>query len=589
MACQGGVAWAASGFETGVAWLRLLHYERQGDGYRSGIDSPEFFLAPEGPNDPAAELRALTETARSSPAALAALTCRFPARVLYLKEHGAPDLPFEPCPELRHWYETLDGDAVSVLFASQYAGNPASRFGHTFLHFARPVTYGSQRLGTADAIVSYAASIGDVGPLTYAFKGLFGGFQGYFSVSTLTQTLKEYADMEDRSLWDYRLRLTRDQRDRLIYHLYELRKQWAWYWFTLQNCSYELLAALAAAVPELDMLDRFRMYFLPVEVLQGLMEANLVESVHYYPSSGDEFRLAAARLDAADRERFRVALATGELGSAGVEVLDALIFYADYRQAADKAFLPHIAALKERAMTRRATLPRGIPAPPPAPPTAPPHRTWPLGRLGIGAGQGRALLRARPLIHDLLNSDEGLTPGEELSLLDLSLAYSPTERRAEVANFVAFRSVVLRPVTFERLPMSWDLALEGRPTSIFGARRPWIRADARVGWTAGTDDRSMLVYGLVSAAAFARLQAPIVAGPRAHLGVLIGGDRAKIHLVHRAMLGVTGLPNRVQIRTTEAGFAVYWAPRLQLDLTGWEERWAAGRERDVAVMLSRFF
>ena len=204
-------------------------------------------------------------TASQTADGLAALTCRFPARVLFLKAHVDPTIPFEPCQAVKEWYGTLAARTVSVLFASQYTGNPASRFGHTFLHFAKGTPYGQRRLAAADPIVSYAAKTGEVSALSYAWNGIFGGFKGTYSVSTLAEIRDEYANMEDRNLWDYELNFTVDEVDRLIYHLYELRNSWSWYWFTMENCSFQLAAALEAARPNLDVLGRFRFYFLPLD------------------------------------------------------------------------------------------------------------------------------------------------------------------------------------------------------------------------------------------------------------------------------------------------------------------------------------
>jgi hypothetical protein len=88
-------------------WLRLLHVGK--DGRHSEIHSPDFFLAPDGPGNPQAELTA-TLQALQAPAlgsdADAHARCRFPARALWLQRHGALPGSIPPhaaCPRLAAW------------------------------------------------------------------------------------------------------------------------------------------------------------------------------------------------------------------------------------------------------------------------------------------------------------------------------------------------------------------------------------------------------------------------------------------------------------------------------------------------------
>ncbi len=113
-------------------WLRLLHV---GQGRRSEIHSPEFFLSPDGATDPQAELRA-TLQALLSPAsgdADSQARCRFPARALWLAQQRilpAGPLPHAACPRLAAWARIERLRSVSLLLVSGYFGNPASSFGH---------------------------------------------------------------------------------------------------------------------------------------------------------------------------------------------------------------------------------------------------------------------------------------------------------------------------------------------------------------------------------------------------------------------------------------------------------------------------
>ncbi len=87
----GAAPWIARARDTRLAedlgWLRLGHWRKGLGGWKSEVDGREFFLAPRGKTDPAAELAATLEGLFSpGPFAdeLADPFCRFPARVQFL-------------------------------------------------------------------------------------------------------------------------------------------------------------------------------------------------------------------------------------------------------------------------------------------------------------------------------------------------------------------------------------------------------------------------------------------------------------------------------------------------------------------------
>jgi len=121
-------------------WLRLIHYKTGFFGTsRSEVTPGEFFLAPTGTMDPEAELVA-TLAAFLAPVVSGLedehALCRFPARRAWLESRL--DLTRRGisirCPALDDALGRVDATGVSLVYASTYLGNPASAFGHTFLH-----------------------------------------------------------------------------------------------------------------------------------------------------------------------------------------------------------------------------------------------------------------------------------------------------------------------------------------------------------------------------------------------------------------------------------------------------------------------
>jgi hypothetical protein len=307
-------AHASSGSESALAsarvmnlarspeWLRLVHYRTTSwGGVASDVDGREFFLASRGKEDPEAELDA-TIRAFYMPAIAGKddehAVCRFPARFLWLNERLRFEGRLEPpaCDALGR-YGASSVEAVSVVYASNYLDNPASAFGHTFLHLKRRNPAGSpQSNDRADYGIDYTATPDTTNPLLYAFKGLTGMFPGYIRLHSFEYKLREYGNYEARDLWEYDLVLTRSEVNLLALHLWELAAAHIDFFYLTGNCSFQIIAALEAAAARLDLLAHVRAPVNPADTIKALVSVpGLVSGVAYRPSLRSQSR-ALARL-----------------------------------------------------------------------------------------------------------------------------------------------------------------------------------------------------------------------------------------------------------------------------------------------------
>ena len=291
-------------------WDILLFYKPAAGGRKSLVDDPRFFLAPDGKNDPGAELSATLETffddTLSPPA-----RCRFPARYEWLKGTLPIDetrLPATECPRLDNTLRTINAKSASLIFSSGHMNAPASMFGHTFLRLDGD--YESPLLSYA---VNYAATIDRKdGGVAYAFKGLFGFYPGYFSILPYYTKVREYASMEQRDLWEYRTNLTEAEVRRMTLHVLEMEGIYSDYYFLDENCSYELLFLLEAARPSVDLTDRHRGFFVtPIDTLRSVLAAGLIDNVVFRSSEARKIRRKAEGADPAEIDLAK-ALASGD-------------------------------------------------------------------------------------------------------------------------------------------------------------------------------------------------------------------------------------------------------------------------------------
>lgn len=277
-------------------WEVLLHYKKTVTGYESLIDDPKFFLSPDGKIDPRKELEATLKAFfqdenldDSHP------RCRFVARYEWLKKELDIDesrLPSVSCAEFHEAYGKIKPKSAVLVFPSAYINGPASTFGHTLIRIDSD--YQSKLLSYA---ATYGANADDTNGMLYAFKGIFGYYNGYFAILPYYEKIKEYNDLEQRDIWEYRLNLTEEEVSRMLLHLWELRNIYSYYYFFDENCSYTLLFLFEAARPSLHLTDEFRLWVIPIDTLRAVKDEGMVENAQYRPSKGTRIRHIVSLLD----------------------------------------------------------------------------------------------------------------------------------------------------------------------------------------------------------------------------------------------------------------------------------------------------
>lgn len=268
-------------------WLRLLH-AREG---RGEILDAEFYLSPEGRDDPQAELQA-TLLALSSPwsdgQADQHPRCRFPARYHWLASRL--ELPgYRPrdsrCARFEAWARLDHLRSISLLEVSGYFGNPASSFGHALLRLDSDAP--DSVAGLLDTSVNFGAMVPpDEWALVYVWKGLTGGYRSGFSDRLFHSHDQTYARNEFRDLWQFELDLNGDQRQLVVEHLWEVIGRKFTYYFLSENCAWRIgeLVELAVAQPILPASPQ--PWFPPIELFFALQrQPGLVRAVRPMPSA----------------------------------------------------------------------------------------------------------------------------------------------------------------------------------------------------------------------------------------------------------------------------------------------------------------
>jgi hypothetical protein len=457
-------------------WQVLLHYQPRlwSGGIESQVDDPVFFLSPSGKFDPQAELDATLASFFAPPDQEEGAEhpqCKFIARYQWLKQElgfDAEYLPEYACPQFDDWVAEMDPDAVTLVFPAAYLNNPASMFGHTLLRIDSNKRSTQTRL--LDFTVNYAADTQEKPGLSYAMKGLFGGYEGSFSVEPYYAQVKRYGDIENRDIWEYHLNLSHEEVLRMLMHTWELRSAGLDYYFLDENCSYQLLSLLEAARPSMHLLDQFGLWAIPADTVRAVAnEDDLISFATFRPSRRTVLQARANQLDPTlqniakcigdDRCQVDAVTQRGLSPLDQAKVLELVMEYKSYRYAVQNKDTTGNDSRLMQILTYRSKL--DVPPQTPRieePPTRPDqgHRS---GRAEISYGyendQHFFQLGLRPALHDLVDPSGGYIDGAKLEFFDAAGRYYVRDDKLvlEYLDFVDIMSIPTRDRFIK--PWSW--------------------------------------------------------------------------------------------------------------------------------------
>lgn len=472
-------------------WLNLVHYKKTWTGYLAQADGVASYLAPTGKADPAAELEETLAQFRAvkPPYTKDSVVCRFPARYNWLKEKF-PELVLDPlkeCEDFRGFSTKINARSVSLIFSSYFINSPASAFGHTFLRF-NSATHRQDDQDQAELLdygINYAAVMDTDNALVYATKSMLGLFPGTFTAIPYYYKVREYNDFESRDLWEYKLRFTQPQIDRMVEHLWELGPTHFDYKFFTENCSYHVLGLLEVGNPNLNLTGRLpSLYVIPIDTIRVLVEEpDLVLGSRYRPSvlsrleartarsSQTELNLVRSLVDDPAKAEEKLSAVTDQKKRA--ELLDAAVDGFDFLNAQDLVYKPkETNARRHQLLVQRALADHVsetldlTPSPENHPENGHRSQRWGTG-LGYRDGEGTfATASLRFALHDLLDPLPGQPTFSEIHFAGITGRLQQQGHgegvRGHLDNLDFFRVSSFQPVTAWQNSFSWTAKLGAR-------------------------------------------------------------------------------------------------------------------------------
>ena len=460
-------------------WHLLLHYRPNLlEGWTSEVDDPNFFLAPDGKTNPQAELEAtlrsfFSETPRGKSQQVP--QCGFPARFHWLTTQlgiALNQLPKFSCDKFHTWLKELNPEGISLIFPSAYMNNPASMFGHSFLRIDQKGQTEQTRI--LAYTINYAAEVPPNAGIEFAYKGLFGGYKGYFMSPPYYLKVKEYRDMENRDIWEYQLNFSEGQVLKLLRHVWELGDVYFDYFFLKENCAYHILSLLEIAKPEMHLTDQFMLWTVPADTIRLLTgQHDLVLETTYRPSHHTQIKRKSERLSNEQREMLQDLVSkTSTVTHSSLQglkkekqayLLDLALDYIQYKRATDREAYKVLEAHNKGLLLARSSL--GIKSPRFSilPFTTPPETGHGTSRASAGFGWRQDEIfeevNIRTGYHDWLDPDPGFTPDAQIKLTSATFRHYEKRDQYRLEEFVLADIASLAPIDSLFHAPSWKFKL----------------------------------------------------------------------------------------------------------------------------------
>lgn len=464
---------AVANFAENPQWLALGHYRPHWlSGWRSSIDSDNFFLAADGKDNPAAELFAtikLFEDGKDIEK-----ICLFPARYKILRRQGLVSADFPNCAEYEQFRRDLRPAGVTVLFTDAYMNNPSSLFGHTLLRIDTTL---EQTQMTAHG-ANYGAFTNDENGVLFAVYGLTGGYYGGWTVKPYYDILNMYNNLENRDIWELKLNFSADELDTMVAHLWEAGHTETRYYFFTKNCSYMIMELLDAVRPNLHLADKFPLQAIPLDTFKAVYRSHgLAGEVNYRPSRQSKILHRLKQMNPAQKKAFTAAALDDDYTMKKVpsdeqaDVLETVYQYVQYQYVKKELPLAEYRRRSFEGLTVRNRLGEQK-----ARMSEKPEGHSPLlahesmrATLGLGSRNGEAFqeLLYRPAYHSLTDNNYGLLPGAEINFLNFTLRHYDRQKKAllQELNLLGIKSLapadrLFAPIAFS---INVDVAREQRP------------------------------------------------------------------------------------------------------------------------------
>ncbi|NNP68752.1 DUF4105 domain-containing protein [Acinetobacter sp. Ac_5812] len=512
-----------------ITWQRLMYVDQK---QNSEVTYAGYFYAKDGKTNLKSELQADIRALFVEAADNQSIRCKFPARSRWLMQQFNIDVKLLPnvnCVEFEEWINQIKPYKATLIYATDFMGNPSSMFGHTLL---RLDPKDQKQLNLVSYAVNYAATVKGDDNWSYAWKGLTGQYPGEYSLMPYYRKVKEYGDFESRDLWEYELNLTPEETRFLVEHIWEMQHVSFPYYFVSDNCAYRLLGLIDLVRPNLNLKQQFNYAAIPIETLKAVDQEDLVKEVVYRPALETQLLAQAKQHGTAlAKVAHQIAFTETDLAQPILKAYqpqdqakilemaydDLYLQYISHKADADFA-QPQLRQLLAQRSQIEVDKQRQEPIRPIKQPVEGHHARNLSVNMGEVQGQKFVELGHRQAYHDLIDPQGGYRTGTQLLFLDGSLQYREDKLKLEHLDLLLVNSY--NPIQPFKAPITWGFNLGWKQEAIEkgqfseDAQHGVMNLNMQVGYSVADYDRRHLCY--------AQLQSHIQGGKNLDKGWRIG-------------------------------------------------------------------
>ena len=495
-----------------ITWQRLMYANKN---QKSEVTYSGYFLSENGKNNLKEELKADISALFVPAQDNQSIRCKFPARSQWLMQKVGiqeNELPQVKCTEFENWIGQIKPHKATLIYATDFMGNPSSMFGHTLL---RLDPKDQQQLNLVSYAVNYAATVAGTDNWSYAWKGLTGQYPGEYSLMPYYRKVKEYGDFESRDLWEYELNLSPEETRFLVSHIWEMQHVSFPYYFVSDNCAYRLLGLVDLVKPESNLQEKFTYASIPMETIKSMQQQGLTKAPVYRPALETQL-LAQAHQHGASLAKVAHQIAmlpiqqSSQILKSFTEQDQAKILEMAY----DDLYLQFIGRKVEESIAQpqlrqllalRSQIDLDKQRQEPKRPTKEPTQGHNARNLSLKAGevQGDKFIELghRQAYHDLIDPQGGYRAGTQLLFLNGNAQWRDDHLKLERLDLLEVNSY--NPIQPFKTPLSWGFNLGWRQEAIHDGsfsedkQHGVASFNAQVGYSLADYGRKHICYGQV--------------------------------------------------------------------------------------------
>ncbi len=495
-----------------ITWQRLMYANKN---QKSEVTYSGYFLSENGKNNLKEELKADISALFMPAQDNQSIRCKFPARSQWLMQKVGiqeSELPQVKCTEFENWIGQIKPYKATLIYATDFMGNPSSMFGHTLL---RLDPKDQQQLNLVSYAVNYAATVAGNDNWSYAWKGLTGQYPGEYSLMPYYRKVKEYGDFESRDLWEYELNLSPEETRFLVSHIWEMQHVSFPYYFVSDNCAYRLLGLVDLVKPESNLQEKFTYASIPMETIKSMQQQGLTKAPVYRPA------LETQLLAQADQHGASLAKVAHQIAMLPIQQSSQILkSFTEQDQAKilemayDDLYLQFLGRKVEESIAQpqlrqllalRSQIDLDKQRQEPKRPTKEPTQGHNARNLSVKAGevQGDKFIELghRQAYHDLIDPQGGYRAGTQLLFLNGNAQWRDDHLKLERLDLLEVNSY--NPIQPFKTPLSWGFNLGWRQEAIHDGsfsedkQHGVASFNAQVGYSLADYGRKHICYGQV--------------------------------------------------------------------------------------------